>query len=76
MKNMQSQLFLEAKISILLTTLYLILWAIFGYGLDMQRGFLSLPLWFEFSCIYLPITFIIILIICIKKYFKNINLTN
>ncbi len=71
---MEKQLFLEAKISLILTFSYLFLWAFFGYGLSREEGFLSLPLWFEFSCIYLPVAFIFVLMMCVRKYFKNINL--
>ncbi len=72
----KKQLVLEAKISLGLTICYLVLWFVFGYGLSLEKGLFSLPLWFEFSCIYLPILFIIACILAVKMYFKNINLTD
>nr|WP_075321450.1 DUF997 family protein [Histophilus somni] len=64
----------ESRYALFLTVLYLIGWCIFAYLPDEARGPLGFPLWFELSCIYFPIVFIIIVYLCIKFFFKNLSL--
>lgn len=57
-----------------LTILYMVGWCIFAYGLPNTKGFLGFPLWFEFSCLYLPILFTFIIYAGIKVVFVDIDL--
>ncbi len=57
-----------------LTILYMVGWCVFAYGLPNTKGFFDFPLWFEFSCFYLPILFTAIIYICIKFVFCDIDL--
>ncbi|MGC7560362.1 YhdT family protein [Pasteurella sp. PK-2025] len=57
-----------------LTILYMVGWCICAYGLPNTKGFLDFPLWFEFSCLYLPLLFTFIVYVCIKCVFRDIDL--
>ncbi len=64
----------EAKLSLLLTIIYFAAWVITAYTVKNQTGFLGLPLWFELSCIFIPLGFILLCFAIVKKQFKNIPL--
>ena len=64
----------EAKLSLLLTLIYFAAWIISAYTVKDQTGFIGLPLWFELSCIMVPLGFILLCYIVVKKQFKNIPL--
>lgn len=64
----------EAKLSLLLTFLYLLGWVICAYCISDKIGFLGLPLWFELSCIMVPLGFILLCWLVVKFQFKNISL--
>ncbi|MCX8657029.1 DUF997 family protein [Gilliamella sp. B2894] len=64
----------EAKLSLLLTILYLIGWMVCAYCVSDSIGFLGLPLWFELSCMMVPLGFILLCWIIVKFLFKNISL--
>ncbi|OCG28609.1 hypothetical protein A9G11_10305 [Gilliamella sp. wkB108] len=64
----------EAIISLLLTIIYFIAWVISGYYVSDKIGFLGLPLWFELSCIMVPVGFILLCWAIVKFQFKNISL--
>ncbi|SCB88649.1 YhdT family protein [Gilliamella intestini] len=64
----------EAKLSLLLTFIYLLGWVICAYCISDKIGFLGLPLWFELSCIIVPLGFILLCWLVVKFQFKNISL--
>ena len=64
----------EAKLSLLLTLIYFAAWIISAYTVKDQTGFIGLPLWFELSCVMVPLGFILLCYIVVKKQFKNIPL--
>ena len=41
-----------------LTFFYMSIWWCAGYALSSEPGFLGLPMWFEWSCLYLPVGFV------------------
>ncbi|OCG36928.1 YhdT family protein [Gilliamella sp. Bim1-2] len=64
----------EAKLSLLLTFIYLLGWIVCAYCINDKIGFLGLPLWFELSCIMMPIGFILLCWVVVKFQFKNFSL--
>lgn len=64
----------EAKWVLALTIFYLIGWCIFAYFTPRISGPMGFPLWFELSCIYLPVLFIVIIHWVIKIVFVDIEL--
>lgn len=66
----------EALWAFLLTVLYAIGWCVCAYLPPNTFGLFGFPLWFELSCIYLPIVFIIVMYWVIKLVFKDIDLTD
>ncbi|AHG76439.1 DUF997 family protein [Mannheimia varigena] len=71
---MYKQLEKEARWAILLTLLYLLGWVGFAYFSPQGRGILGFPIWFELSCILLPVIFTLVAIVVVKKVYKNIDL--
>lgn len=71
---MYQQLAREARWAILLTLFYILGWVGFAYFSPQGRGIFGFPIWFELSCIFLPIIFTLIAIIVVKKIYKNIDL--
>ncbi|STZ55824.1 Predicted membrane protein [Moraxella lacunata] len=68
------QLNREAKWSIYLTLLYMAGWVIFAYFMPTGTGVLGLPLWFELSCVFLPLIFILISMAVLKVVYKEMDL--
>ncbi len=64
----------EARWALFLTLAYLIGWLVTAYLPDSTQGITGLPLWFEWSCLILPILFIILCILMIKLVFKDMSL--
>lgn len=71
---MYQQLEKEARWAVLLTLLYLLGWVGFAYFSPQGRGVFGFPIWFELSCIFLPIIFTLIATIVVRKVYKNIDL--
>ncbi|QIM67278.1 hypothetical protein A4G16_07810 [Mannheimia granulomatis] len=71
---MNKQLTTEARWAVLLTLLYLFGWVGFAYFSPQGRGIFGFPIWFELSCIFLPIIFTFIAAVVVKKAYKNIDL--
>lgn len=69
-----SQIMREVRWSLWLTLIYLAGWIGFGYFSPTGRGWLGFPLWFELACIYLPLLFILLTAIVIKRLYKEIDL--
>lgn len=68
-----SQLNKEAKWSLYVTLLYVLAWLGFGY-LPEGVGVLGFPLWFELSCLLLPVGFVVGSIYILKTVYKPIDL--
>lgn len=73
MKHSQ-QIIREVRWALWLTLFYILGWAGCAYFLPTQRGVLGFPLWFEFSCVFVPLLFILLISIVIKVAFKEIDL--
>lgn len=69
-----TQIMREVRWSLWLTLIYLVGWVGFAYFSPTGRGWLGFPIWFELACIYLPILFVFLTTIVIKKYYKEIDL--
>lgn len=68
------QLNREAKWAIYLTLIYMAGWVIFAYFMPDGAGLLGFPLWFELSCIFLPLIFIMISMAVLKAVYKEVDL--
>lgn len=66
----------EARWTFILTILYVIGWCVCAYLPENTAGPLGFPLWFELSCIYLPILFIVVAFWVIQIVFQHIDLEN
>lgn len=66
----------EARLSLYITLLYLILWTASAYCLGSETDLFGFPMWFEISCVFTPIGFVLICYIVVKYWFKDISLEN
>lgn len=64
----------EAIWAIILTLFFMVSWYLTAYLLPVKTGVLGLPIWFELSCIFLPLIFIVLCWFIIKLQFKEIPL--
>ena len=64
----------EARWALWLTIFYLVGWCVSAYLTPKMTGLLGFPLWFELSCIYLPILFIVLIYVVIKRIYRDIDL--
>lgn len=64
----------EALYSLLLTFAYFLFWLISGYGLNNRPGITGFPLWFEVSCLFLPVIFILCTVLMVRYCYKDIPL--
>ena len=64
----------EARWTLGLTLLYLVGWCICAYLPTDSQGPLGFPLWFELSCIYLPILFVVVAYWLLKIVFEEMDL--
>ncbi|MDT9587241.1 MAG: YhdT family protein [Candidatus Arsenophonus melophagi] len=64
----------EACWSVLITIAYLFSWIMAAYLPDAKIGITGMPLWFELSCLYLPIIFILVSILIVTFIFKQMSL--
>lgn len=71
---MQKQLVREAQWALGLSIIYLIAWIGFGYFFPVKLGILGFPIWFELSCIFLPLVFTLLVHIVIKVVYQDIDL--
>lgn len=72
--SLTTQLNREAKWSLYLTLFYLAGWVIFAYFMPNGTGVFGFPLWFELSCVFLPILFIVITLAALKAVYQDIDL--
>ena len=71
---MQKQLIREARWAIGLSLVYLACWIFFGYFFPVKAGILGFPIWFELSCLFLPLVFTLAVYVVIKTVYQEINL--
>ncbi|QBY45358.1 YhdT family protein [Arsenophonus nasoniae] len=64
----------EARWSAFLTVAYLCSWIMAAYLPGEKVGITGMPLWFELSCLYLPLIFILLCILMVKFIFKQMSL--
>lgn len=64
----------EARWALGLSILYVIGWCVCAYLPKGSAGPLGFPLWFELSCIYLPILFIVLAYWVIRIIYQDISL--
>ncbi|MFS1537410.1 MAG: YhdT family protein [Candidatus Phlomobacter fragariae] len=64
----------EARWSVFLTVAYLCSWIITAYFSNEGVGITGIPLWFELSCLYLPLIFILLCTLMVKFIFKQMSL--
>ncbi|OOF70771.1 YhdT family protein [Rodentibacter caecimuris] len=64
----------EAYYALGLTLFYVIAWCISAYLVPDNKGILGFPIWFELSCLYLPLLFSLLVAVVIRLYFKEIDL--
>lgn len=64
----------EARWTFILTILYVIGWCVCAYLPADTTGPIGFPLWFELSCIYLPILFLVVAFWVVKIVFQDIDL--
>lgn len=69
----KQQLNKEAKWSFALTLLYLIGWILSAYFSPSGYGVFGLPLWFEMSCFYLPVMFVLVSTLILKGVYQDID---
>lgn len=72
--QLSTQLNREAKWAVWLALFYLAGWAIFAYFSPAGRGLFGFPLWFELSCIFLPLVFTALVWFVTKKIYQDIDL--
>ncbi|AKG06926.1 hypothetical protein AAX05_00480 [Moraxella bovoculi] len=72
--SLSHQLNREAKWAVYLTLLYMAGWVIFAYFMPAGTELLGLPLWFELSCIFLPLIFILISMAVLKAVYQEVDL--
>ncbi|CAK9883648.1 MAG: putative membrane protein YhdT [Candidatus Erwinia impunctatus] len=64
----------EARWSFWLAVTYLLFWGVLPWLPTSKSGITGLPLWFEVSCLLLPLLFILLCSLMIKKIFRDIPL--
>lgn len=72
--SLYHQLNREAKWSLYLTLVYLAGWVIGAYFAPDGQGLFGFPLWFELSCVFLPILFIVVSLAVLKLIYKEVDL--
>lgn len=64
----------EAGWSLLLALLWVCTWLTTAYLGGNQPGWLGFPRWFEWSCLFAPLLFILLCIAMVRGLFKSLNL--
>ncbi|CAA2930515.1 YhdT family protein [Arsenophonus endosymbiont of Bemisia tabaci] len=64
----------EARWSVFLTVAYLCSSIMTAYLPGEEMGITGMPLWFELSCLYLPLIFILLFVLTVKLIFKQMSL--
>ena len=66
----------EARWALGLAILYVIGWSVCAYLPKDSPGPIGFPLWFELSCIYLPILFVVIGYWIVKIVWEQVKMPN
>ncbi len=66
----------EARWALGLTLAWLAGWLLAAYLPDSSQGITGLPLWFELSCVLLPLLFILLCWLMVRFIFRDISLEN
>ncbi|EEG84905.1 hypothetical protein PROPEN_03270 [Proteus penneri ATCC 35198] len=61
----------EALWALILTFIYLLGWLITAYLPDNTQGITGLPLWFELSCLFLPVLFFLLCYLMVRYFFQR-----
>lgn len=64
----------EALWSLLLAVAYLAVWGLSAWLGGNQPGVIGLPRWFELSCLFAPLLFIVLCAAMIRLFFHNFSL--
>ncbi len=64
----------EARWAVALTLFYLLGWCACAYLPGNAAGVTGLPLWFELSCLMLPVLFVALCIFMVRFLFKELPL--
>ncbi len=64
----------EARWSFALAVLYLAAWAVSAWLGGDTPGYTGLPLWFEISCLYVPVLFLFLCWMMVRSIFRDISL--
>lgn len=69
-----SQAHREARWAFALTLVYLLGWVLTAYLPGNSPGITGLPRWFEFSCLWLPLFFILLCGLMIRAVYREVPL--
>ncbi|MDF2786329.1 MAG: hypothetical protein K0S95_2864 [Pantoea eucrina] len=64
----------EARWSLGLSLAYLLVWALSAWLGGTQSGISGLPRWFELSCIFAPLLFIVLCTLMVRVIFRDMSL--
>lgn len=64
----------EALYALGLTLIYLMCWILCAYCTSMRAGLFGFPIWFELTCFFTPVFFILMTFLMIRFLFKIIPL--
>ncbi|MCU5771263.1 YhdT family protein [Erwiniaceae bacterium BAC15a-03b] len=64
----------EARWSFALAILYLAAWGLSAWLVGSEIGFTGLPRWFEVSCLYVPLLFLVLCWLMIRTVFRDMSL--
>lgn len=74
MKTAYKQAAKEARWALIVTIMYVFGWCMCAYLPKDATGLFGFPLWFELSCFYLPIVFVVVGYWTIKQIYQEIDL--
>lgn len=64
----------EARWSFYLTLAYLAVWGLSAWLGGNEIGFFGLPTWFELSCLFAPLLFIVLCWLMVRVLFRDMSL--
>ena len=71
---MHYQLNREARWAFILSLIYLLGWVVFAYFSPKGKGVFGFPIWFELSCLFLPLIFTLLVYLVVKNIYQEIDL--
>lgn len=72
--SVNNQIHREVRWALYLTLFYVVGWVGLAYFSPTGRGWLGFPLWFELSCIYLPILLTLLISAVVKWIYRDVDL--